>query len=165
MIWEAVPQCRCSKSERVFTVPCILHIDAGRGPGGNHRGSQLYFHITRYVLKRRREDIFWGAKSESSFCTLFRFKNGLVFVLPIKLMQISMFFADWLVYSGITLVFKFQALGQLLMILNSGSSPCGFNWSFHLSKNQNWSYHDAIEDFTQHYHIIIIPLILHVFSF
>jgi hypothetical protein len=29
MIWEAVPQCRCSKSERVFTVPCILHIDAG----------------------------------------------------------------------------------------------------------------------------------------
>jgi hypothetical protein len=27
--------------------------------------SQLYFHITRYVLKRRREDTFWGAKSES----------------------------------------------------------------------------------------------------
>jgi hypothetical protein len=22
MIWEAVPQCRCSKSERFFTVPC-----------------------------------------------------------------------------------------------------------------------------------------------
>jgi hypothetical protein len=42
MIWEAVPQCRCSKSERVFTVPCILHIDAGRGPGGNASlGSQL----------------------------------------------------------------------------------------------------------------------------
>jgi hypothetical protein len=34
MIWEAVPQCRCSKFERVFTVPCILHIDAGRGPDG-----------------------------------------------------------------------------------------------------------------------------------
>jgi hypothetical protein len=31
-----------------------------------HRGSQLYFHITRYVLKRRREDTFWGAKSEST---------------------------------------------------------------------------------------------------
>jgi hypothetical protein len=31
----------------------------------SHRGSQLYFHITRYVLKRRREDTFWGAKSES----------------------------------------------------------------------------------------------------
>jgi hypothetical protein len=30
-----------------------------------HRGSQLYFQITRYVLKRRREDTFWGAKSES----------------------------------------------------------------------------------------------------
>ena len=30
-----------------------------------HRGSQLYFHITRYVLKRKREDTFWGAKSES----------------------------------------------------------------------------------------------------
>jgi hypothetical protein len=22
MIWDAVPQCRCSKSERFFTVPC-----------------------------------------------------------------------------------------------------------------------------------------------
>jgi hypothetical protein len=44
MIWEAVPQCRCSKSERVFTVPCILHIDAGRGPGGNASlGSHLSF--------------------------------------------------------------------------------------------------------------------------
>ena len=31
----------------------------------DHRGSQLYFHITRYVLKRRRENTFWGAKSES----------------------------------------------------------------------------------------------------
>jgi hypothetical protein len=30
-------------------------------------------------------------------------------LLLIKLMKISMFFADWLVYSGITLVFKFQA--------------------------------------------------------
>ena len=30
-----------------------------------HSGSQLYFHITRYVLKRRRKDTFWGAKSES----------------------------------------------------------------------------------------------------
>jgi hypothetical protein len=28
----------------------------------------------------------------------------------LKLMQISMFFADWLVYSEITLVFKFQAV-------------------------------------------------------
>jgi hypothetical protein len=28
-----------------------------------HRGSQLYFHITSwYVLKRRREDTFWGQK-------------------------------------------------------------------------------------------------------
>jgi hypothetical protein len=25
-----------------------------------HRGSQLFFHITRYVLKRRREDTFGG---------------------------------------------------------------------------------------------------------
>jgi hypothetical protein len=31
----------------------------------SHMGSPLYFHITRYVLKRRREDTFWGAKSES----------------------------------------------------------------------------------------------------
>jgi hypothetical protein len=35
MILEAVPQCRCIKFERFFTVPCILHIDAGRGPGDN----------------------------------------------------------------------------------------------------------------------------------
>jgi hypothetical protein len=63
-------------------------------PGENHRGSQLYFHITRYVLKRR-EDTFWGAKSESRVsASFFASKNGLVFVLPIKLMQISMFFAD-----------------------------------------------------------------------
>jgi hypothetical protein len=27
MIWEAVPQCRCSKSERVFSVPCISPVD------------------------------------------------------------------------------------------------------------------------------------------
>jgi hypothetical protein len=33
--------------------------------GWTHRGSQLYFHITRYVLKRRRENTFWGTKSES----------------------------------------------------------------------------------------------------
>jgi hypothetical protein len=51
MIWEAVPQCRCSKSERVFTVPCILHIDAGRGPGhvgnaslGSHRHPHASWH-------------------------------------------------------------------------------------------------------------------------
>ena len=75
-----------------------------------HRGSQLYFHITKYVLKRRREDTFGGPKVKVEFRHLFRFKNGLVIVLPIKLMQISMFFVDWLVYSGITLVFKFQAV-------------------------------------------------------
>ena len=47
MIWEAVPQCRCSKSERVFTVPCILHIDAGRGPGGNASlGSHRHPHAS-----------------------------------------------------------------------------------------------------------------------
>jgi hypothetical protein len=26
MIWEAVPQCRCSKSERFFTVPCGFNL-------------------------------------------------------------------------------------------------------------------------------------------
>jgi hypothetical protein len=47
MIWEAVPQCRRSKSERVFTVPCILHIDAGRGPGGNASlGSHRHPHAS-----------------------------------------------------------------------------------------------------------------------
>ena len=34
--------------------------DYGRNGTMDHRGSQLYFHITRYVLKRRREDSFWG---------------------------------------------------------------------------------------------------------
>jgi hypothetical protein len=30
-------------------------------PGPMHRlNLQLYFHITRYILKRRREDTFWG---------------------------------------------------------------------------------------------------------
>ena len=38
---------------------------------GRDRGSQLYFHITRYVLKRRREDTFWGVKSESRVSTPF----------------------------------------------------------------------------------------------
>ena len=37
----------------------------------DHRGSQLYFHITRYVLKRRREDTFWGAKVKIEFRHLF----------------------------------------------------------------------------------------------
>ena len=33
-----------------------------RFPHYSHRGSQLYFHITRYVLKRKREDTFWGGQ-------------------------------------------------------------------------------------------------------
>jgi hypothetical protein len=73
----------------------------------NHRGSQLYFHIARYMLKEKGGHFFCCPKN---FGTFFRFKNGLVFVLTIILMQISLFFADWLVYSGITLVFKFQAV-------------------------------------------------------
>jgi hypothetical protein len=52
MIWEDVPQCRCSKSERVFTVPCILHIDAGWGPGGNASlGSIPQVRTSRYGKK------------------------------------------------------------------------------------------------------------------
>jgi hypothetical protein len=39
--------------------------------GNNHRGSQLYFHITRYVLKRRREDTFLGPKVKVEFRHLF----------------------------------------------------------------------------------------------
>ena len=41
---------------------CIFF--TGHSVWWTHGGSQLYFHITRYVLKRR-EDTFWGAKSES----------------------------------------------------------------------------------------------------
>jgi hypothetical protein len=67
-------------------------------------------HITRYVLKEEGRTLFLLPKEKIEFRHLFRFKNGLVFVLPIKLMQISLFFADWLVNSGITLVFKFQAI-------------------------------------------------------
>jgi hypothetical protein len=33
----------------------------------DHRGSQLYFHITRYVLKRRREDTFLGGLFAAPF--------------------------------------------------------------------------------------------------
>jgi hypothetical protein len=65
--------------------------------GLGHRGSQLYFHITRYVLKRRREDTFWGAKSESRVSTSCFASKTVVFVLPIK-------------YSGIKLVSNFQAV-------------------------------------------------------
>ena len=72
-------------------------------------GARSYI-FTSPGTEEGRTDTFWGAKSESSFGPFFRFKNCLVFVLPIKLMQISMFFADWLVYNGITLVFKFQAV-------------------------------------------------------
>jgi hypothetical protein len=42
----------------------ITRTRAGAAPCKNHWGSQLYLHITRYVLKRR-EDTFWGGKSES----------------------------------------------------------------------------------------------------
>jgi hypothetical protein len=38
--------------------------------------------------------LFGGPKVKVELRHLFRFKNGLFFVLPIKLMQISMFFAD-----------------------------------------------------------------------
>ena len=44
------------------------------GDTARHRGSQLYFHITRYVLKRR-EDTFWGAKSGSRVSAPFFVSN------------------------------------------------------------------------------------------
>jgi hypothetical protein len=47
-----------------------------------HRGSQLYFHIARYMLKRRREDTFWGAKSESRVSELFFASKTVVFFFP-----------------------------------------------------------------------------------
>ena len=75
-----------------------------------HSGSRLYLPITRYVLKEEGRTLFLLPKVKVEFRHLFRFKNGLVFVLPIQLMQISLFFADRLVYIGITLVFKFQAV-------------------------------------------------------
>jgi hypothetical protein len=66
-------------------------------------------NIHRQVyVKREGRTLFLLPKV--NFGTFFRFKNGLVFVLTIIVMQISLFFADWLVYSGITLVFKFQAV-------------------------------------------------------
>ena len=40
-----------------------------------HRGSQLYFHITRYVSKRRRESLFGGPKLKVEFRHLFSFQK------------------------------------------------------------------------------------------
>jgi hypothetical protein len=75
------------------------------------QGLAVIFSHHQVCIKKKKEGHFLGGqKWKKSFGTFFRFKNGLVFVLPIKLMQISMFFADWLVYSGITLVFTFQAV-------------------------------------------------------
>ena len=76
------------------------------------QGLAVIFSHHQVCIKKKKGGHFWGgAKSESRVSApFFASKNGLVFVLPIKLMQISMFFADWLVYSGITLVFKFQAV-------------------------------------------------------
>jgi hypothetical protein len=48
-----------------------------------HRGSQLYFHIARYMLKEKGEHFFRFPKWKLNFGTFFRFKNGLVFVLTI----------------------------------------------------------------------------------
>jgi hypothetical protein len=39
----------------------LLEEETG-GLGENHRGSQLYFHIARFMLKRRREDTFLGGQ-------------------------------------------------------------------------------------------------------
>jgi hypothetical protein len=62
-------------------------------------------------VKKKKGGHVLGSKVKVEFRHLFfHFENGLVFGLPIKLMQISFFFADLLVYSGITLVFKFQAV-------------------------------------------------------
>jgi len=48
------------------------------------------------VCVKKKGGHFFGAKSESRVSApFFRFENGLVFSLPIKLIQISMFFC-WL---------------------------------------------------------------------
>jgi hypothetical protein len=76
---------------RVFP---IRKLKPGFIGGGKHRGSQLYFHITRYMLKEEGRALFLLPKVKVEFRTFLRFKNGLVFALPIKLNQISLFFAD-----------------------------------------------------------------------
>jgi hypothetical protein len=55
---------------------------------------QLYFHISRYMLKEVGRAHFLLPKVKVEFRQLSSFKNGLVFALPIKLNQISLFFAD-----------------------------------------------------------------------
>jgi hypothetical protein len=48
------------------------------------------------MLKEEGRALFCCPKWKWNFGTFLRFKNGLVFALPIKLNQISLFFADWL---------------------------------------------------------------------
>ena len=74
------------------------------------QGLTVIFSHHQVCIKKKKGGHFWGAKSESRVSAPFFASKTVVFVLPKKLMQISMFFADWLVYSGITLVFKFQAV-------------------------------------------------------
>ena len=100
------------KSAKVVCFSFVIYI-LRKLPRYNHRGSQLYFHITRYVLKRRRENTFWGPKVKVEFRHLFSLQKRFSLCSFHKInanIDVFCWFSDWLVYSGITLVFKFQAV-------------------------------------------------------
>ena len=75
-----------------------------------HRGSQLYFHITRYVLKEEGRTLFLLSKVKVEFRHLFSLQKRFSLCSYHNINANIVVFADWLVYSGITLVFKFQAV-------------------------------------------------------
>jgi hypothetical protein len=52
MIWEAVPQCRCSKSERFFTVPCGFDLWYFQNAGVSERIFRV-FHMDK-IMKTDR---------------------------------------------------------------------------------------------------------------
>jgi hypothetical protein len=58
------------------------------------QGLAVIFSHHQVCVKRRREDTFFAAQSESRISAPFFASKTVVFVLPIKLMQISLFFAD-----------------------------------------------------------------------
>jgi hypothetical protein len=58
MIWEDVPQCRYSKSERGFTVPCILHIDAAEDQVTMPPWVPTRIHMQHDIIKQKIKHVW-----------------------------------------------------------------------------------------------------------
>ena len=60
---------------------CKVNLKKIKPYWSGHRGSQLYFHITRYVLKEEGGTLFFAAQSESRISAPFFTSKSVVFVL------------------------------------------------------------------------------------